>query len=113
MSLIRRSRATLILAPWFMKELVKSCLLVARDCLRPRLQLVPVIVRMPLDPGKSDAEIFLLSSLITLTPGTLTLDVADDRSFLIIHSLYGSDPDALVEELKSGMEFRVNEVFRK
>ena len=113
LGLARRGLAAAILTPWFLKELVKSCLLVARDCLRPKLALAPAIVRMPLEPGKSDAEIFLLSSLITLTPGTLTLDVAPDRSFLSIHTLYGQDPDAVIRELKSGMERRVHEVFRR
>lgn len=112
MSLIRRITAGVTLAPWFLKELVKSCLQVARDCIRPRLALSPAIIRLPLRPGISDAEIFLLSSLITLTPGTLTLDVADDRSFLLIHTLHGGEPDSLVLELEQGMAHRVSGVFR-
>jgi multicomponent Na+:H+ antiporter subunit E len=67
---------------------------------------------MPLDV-RSDAEIVLLANLITLTPGTMTLDVAEDRSFLVIHSIYAQDPEALVAELKGGMEHRVKEVFRR
>ncbi|MCX8997113.1 Na+/H+ antiporter subunit E [Rhizobiaceae bacterium BDR2-2] len=61
---------------------------------------------------QSDLEIFLVANLISLTPGTLTLDVAPDRSFLAIHSIYAEDPDALVAELKSGMEYRVRDIFR-
>ncbi|WP_283176167.1 Na+/H+ antiporter subunit E [Gemmobacter sp. 24YEA27] len=100
------------LVPWFLKELVKSCLQVALDCIRPRLTLSPAIVQLPLRADISDAEIFLLSSLITLTPGTLTLDVAGDRSCLMIHCLHGSDPEALVQELQDGMARRVRGVFR-
>lgn len=102
---------SLILIGFFLKELVKSCVLVARDCLAPRPNLHPAIVKMPLD-ALSDAEIFLLANLITLTPGTLTLDVAEDRSFLIVHSIYATDEAALVAELKSGMEHRIGKVFR-
>ena len=47
-----------------------------------------------------------------MTPGTLTLDVAGDKSFLVVHSIYADDPEALVADLKSGMEHRVREVFR-
>lgn len=101
----------IILAVYFVKELTKSCILVARDCIAPRPNLHPAIVKMPLDV-QSDLEIFLLANLITLTPGTLTLDVAEDRSFLVIHSIYAEDADALVADLKSGMEHRVKEVFR-
>lgn len=100
-----------ILAVYFVKELIKSSLLVARDCIAPKPNLHPAIVKMPLDV-ESDLEIFLLANLITLTPGTLTLDVAEDRSFLVIHSIYADDPDALVDDLKGGMEYRVREVFR-
>ncbi|OWJ76575.1 Na+/H+ antiporter subunit E [Haematobacter genomosp. 1] len=103
---------SVILAVYFVKELVKSCVNVARDCISPKPRLHPAIVRMPLDVT-SDIEIFLVANLISLTPGTLTLDVAEDRSFLVIHSIYAEDPDALVAELKSGMEHRVREVFRK
>lgn len=102
---------SLVLAAYFVKELVKSCVMVARDCIASRPNLHPAIVIMPLDV-RSDLEIFLVANLISLTPGTLTLDVAPDRSFLVIHSIYAEDPDALVAELKAGMEHRVREVFR-
>ncbi len=101
-----------LLTAFFLKELVKSCLIVARDCVAPRPNLHPAIFKMPLDV-RSDAEIVLLANLITLTPGTMTLDVAEDRGFLVIHSIYAQDPEALVAELKGGMEHRVKEVFRR
>ncbi|MFS2327735.1 Na+/H+ antiporter subunit E [Brucella sp. H1_1004] len=99
------------LAIYFIKELVLSCINVARDVIALRPRLNPAIVKMPLD-AKSDLEIFLVANLISLTPGTLTLDVAHDKSFLLIHSIYADDPDALVAELKSGMEYRVRKVFQ-
>ncbi|MEJ5083206.1 Na+/H+ antiporter subunit E [Ochrobactrum sp. MYb379] len=101
----------IVLALYFTKELVLSCINVARDVIAPRPRLNPAIVKMPLD-AKSDLEIFLVANLISLTPGTLTLDVAHDKSFLLIHSIYADDPDALVAELKSGMEYRVRKVFQ-
>lgn len=102
---------SIVLFVYFAKELWLSSVKVARDAFSPRLNLKPVIVRMPLDVT-SDLEIFLVANLISLTPGTLTLDVAPDRSFLVIHTIYGDDPEAVVAELKSGMEHRVKEVFR-
>lgn len=107
----RAAPQVLWLSGYFLKELVKSCLMVARDCIARTPRLHPAIVRMPIG-DKSDLEIFVLANLITLTPGTLTLDVAPDRSFLLIHSIYAEDPEALVADLKSGMEHRVSEVFR-
>lgn len=95
---------------YFIKELVKACLMVARDCIARKPRLHPAIVHLPIGP-KSDLEIFILANLITLTPGTLTLDVADDKSFLVIHSIYCADADALIEDLQTGMEQHVRKVF--
>lgn len=102
---------SVVLAVYFIKELIKSCIMVARDCIAPRPNLHPAIVKMPLE-ARSDGEIFLLANLITLTPGTLTLDVAPDRSFLLVHSIYATDEAALIADLKSGMERRIGKVFR-
>lgn len=101
---------SLYLAAYFFKELCKSCIQVARDCVARRPNINPTIVHMPLDV-KTDIEIFLVANLITLTPGTLTLDVSEDRSYLVVHSIYGGDDDALIADLKAGMEAHVMKVF--
>lgn len=106
-----RAAEILWLFLWFLKELVKSCLIVARDCVRAKPRLNPAVFMMPLEPGKSDWEIFVLANMITLTPGTLTLDVTDARDALVIHAIYAEDTEAAIEELKSGMEARVARVF--
>ena len=101
---------SVLLAIYFFKELVKSCIQVARDCVARHPNINPTIVHMPLDV-KTDLEIFLVANLITLTPGTLTLDVAEDRSYLVVHSIYGGDDAALIADLKAGMEAHVMKVF--
>lgn len=98
------------LAFYFLWELVKSCVAVAGEVLARHPRMRPAIVEMPLGV-KSDLEIMLVANLITLTPGTLTVDVTPDRSALIIHALFADDPEATVAELKSGMERMVREVF--
>lgn len=70
----------------------------------------PGIVRIPIDL-KSDAAITLLANVITLTPGTLTLDVAEDKSALYVHAIYMQSPEALVAETKEGFERRIKEIF--
>lgn len=99
-----------VLFAYFLKELVKSCLMVARDCVSPHPRLNPAVFRFPIGP-KSDLEIFVLANLITLTPGTLTLDVTEEKDALIIHSIYAEDTAAVIEDLRSGMELRVSKVF--
>lgn len=99
------------LAGFFGKELIKANLRVAFEVLTPGLKIRPGVVAIPLD-AQTDAEITLLANLITLTPGTLSLDVSADRRVLYIHAMYISDPEQVRREIKNGFERRVLEVLR-
>jgi multicomponent Na+:H+ antiporter subunit E len=101
----------LALAATFLKELLVSSVRVAASVLAPRLTMEPAVIAVPLDL-KSDAEITLLANLISLTPGTLSIDVAADRSCIYVHAMYGGDPDQLAEEIKHTFERRIREAFR-
>jgi len=96
----------------FMRELLLSNLSVARTVLfEPRDKIHPAFLAIPLE-AKTDAEIALLANLITLTPGTLSLDVSTDRSVLYIHTLDVEDVDALRDEIKRNLERGLLEVMR-
>ena len=95
---------------YFLKELLLSNAAVARILLSPVSSLTPGIVAVPLDL-KSDAGITVLANLVTLTPGTLSLDVSPDRRTLYVHALHVEDPEAFRLEVKDGFERRVKEVF--
>ncbi len=92
----------------FLYELVVSSLSVAWEVIRPRPAARPAVVDMPLDL-KTDGGIFLVSNLITLTPGTLSLSVNADKTVLQVHAMFADDPDQIVRELKNGMEKWVRE----
>jgi multicomponent Na+:H+ antiporter subunit E len=108
-----RVLAKVFQAAWFLiyffQELVRASLSVARDVMRPLDQLRPGIVAVPLDLD-TDAAITLLSTLVTLTPGTLTLDVSSDRKVLYIHAMHAENLDALRADIKQGFERRVKEL---
>ncbi len=74
-------------------------------------QLTPAIVAIPL-AAKTEAEIALLANLISLTPGTLSLDVSTDRQVLYIHAIDVKDVEMLQRELINGLEARLLEVMR-
>lgn len=90
------------------KELIMSSLRVAYDVLTPTSHLNPAIIAIPLD-AESDREIVALAVLITLTPGTLSLRVSDDRRTLYVHEMYvdNSDVDEARRKIKEGYERRV------
>jgi multicomponent Na+:H+ antiporter subunit E len=94
-------------------ELILANLRVAYDVLTPGYGMRPGVVAIPLD-ARTDVEITLLANLITLTPGTLSLDVSSDRRVLYIHIMY-IDNDDIAEvrrKIKTGFERRVLEVLR-
>lgn len=92
-------------------EIVLSSLRVAQAVLSPRLPIKPGIIAYPLEV-KSDLEITLLANLITLTPGTLSLDVSSDRKVLYVHGMFVDDPHKVIESTHESLEKAVLEVTR-
>ncbi|MEM0899569.1 MAG: Na+/H+ antiporter subunit E [Pseudomonadota bacterium] len=99
------------LAVLFIQELIKSSVKVATLVMTPRLDLKPGIIAYPLK-AKTPAEITLLANLVTLTPGTLSVDVSDDCETLFIHALDCSEPDEIRRDIAEGFERKVMEVFQ-
>lgn len=106
-----RARRVVSLMALFVYELVLSSVRVAIMVLNPKMNLKPGIFAYPLKVDR-DFEITLLANLITLTPGTLSVDVSDDRRTLYIHTVDCTDPDGLREDIADGFERRILEAFR-
>ncbi|MFL0693545.1 MAG: Na+/H+ antiporter subunit E [Agrobacterium tumefaciens] len=105
-----RFRRVLALVLLFLVELAKSAWRVATLVLRPKMDLKPGIFAYPL-MVKSDWEISLLANLITLTPGTLSVDVSEDRTTLYIHAIDCSDVEAARRDIAEGFEKKIMEAF--
>lgn len=106
-----RTRRILSLLLLFLKELFLSAWKVAVLVLSPRMDLKPGIFAYPLKIDR-DMEITLLANLITLTPGTLSVDVSDDRRTLYVHAIDASDPDQARLDIANGFERKIMEAFR-
>lgn len=98
-------------AVFFIKELIVANLRMAQYTLSPLKKMNPAILAVPLEE-MSDLEIMTLANLLTLTPGTLSLDVSDDRRTLYVHFMHVDDPERSKRELKEGFERRLLEVMR-
>jgi multicomponent Na+:H+ antiporter subunit E len=96
---------------FFVWELLVANLRVAYEVLTPGFQMRAAIIDIPLD-AESDLEITVLANLITLTPGTLSLDVSPDRKTLYIHAMHVDDVEQFRKDIKQRMERRVMEVFK-
>jgi multicomponent Na+:H+ antiporter subunit E len=99
------------LAALFVWELVLSGYRVARLVLTPRMQLQPGIFAYRLKVDRN-FEITLLANMITLTPGTLSVDVSADRKTLYVHAIDCSDPDRTRRDIADGFERKILEAFR-
>ena len=66
--------------------------------------------RIPLDVT-SDGEILLLSMLINITPGSVTIDLSEDRRTLYVHVMHMTSAEASRREIKDGFERRVKLLF--
>jgi multicomponent Na+:H+ antiporter subunit E len=106
-----RARRIVSLSILFLYELVLSSVRVAMTVMAPRLDVKPGIVAYPMKVDR-DFEITLLANLVTLTPGTLSVDVSEDRRTLYIHALDAADPDQLRRDIAEGFERKILEAFR-
>lgn len=95
----------------FLYHLITSSLHVVWDVVTPRHLSDPIIVKVPLDV-KTEFEIMLLANIVSLTPGSLTLDVTEDKKFLIVHAMFGSDEAQFIHDIKQTFERRILEVTR-
>jgi len=108
-SVARRTLDALRLIAYFMRELMYANFKVAADVFR-RDRIAPAVVAVPLDV-KSDEEILLLSMLINITPGSVTIDLSDDRKTLYVHVMHVEDVEETRRNIKAGFEQRVRVLF--
>jgi multicomponent Na+:H+ antiporter subunit E len=93
---------------FFLKEVFVANVKIAVDILTPRYRMQPTVIAYPLSV-QTDVEIMLLACIITLTPGTLSIDVSKDRKTLYIHALYfgKGGVEGLKKSFKTGFERRL------
>jgi multicomponent Na+:H+ antiporter subunit E len=110
MRLLSRMKHAVGLAAFFVREILVANVRVAADVLRPQTRIRPAVVGIPLDIT-TDGEILLLSMLINITPGSVTIDLSEDRRTLYVHVMHMTSADATRREIKEGFERRVKLVF--
>jgi multicomponent Na+:H+ antiporter subunit E len=98
------------LAGFFIWELVLANIRVAADVLKPQTSIQPAVLAIPLDVT-TDEGILMLSMLINITPGSVTIDLSEDRRTLYVHVMHMTSADASRREIKEGFERRVKLLF--
>ena len=109
---VRRPLRVVEYAAVVLYDIVVANLQVTVIILGPMSRLRPAFVRVPLDLG-TDFAVTALASTVTLTPGTVSVEIEDDgtgRRRLVVHALRCLDPDDLVRTIKERYERRLKEI---
>lgn len=95
----------------FMYELLVANLTVLRHVFSPKLNIKPGIIKVPIEV-EGPFWITTLANMITLTPGTLTVDISPDNKFFYVHCLNIDNEDTIVSDIKGTFEKKILEVYR-
>ena len=95
----------------FARELILSCFTVLKAVIRPKINIRPGIIAVPTHL-KSNWEITLLACLITLTPGTLTLEISPEGDVLYVHAMDAYDAEEIIHQIQNTFESAIMEVSR-
>lgn len=107
--LVRVIRAVLFIF-YYLKELILSSLYVAWDIITPKDLMKPGIVEVPVDL-KNDTAIIAFANLISMTPGSLTMDMSADKKKIYVHAMYLHDKDEFIRKMKGELERKIAEIF--
>ena len=99
------------LLAYFAWQVVMSSIQVAWDVITPLQKSRPAIVAIPLDIDEP-RQITVLANLISLTPGSLSLDVSPDQKTLYVHGMFVDDPEEMRRRIKSGFERKVRDAMQ-
>lgn len=95
----------------FLYDMLEANLRVAIDVVTPNLHATPGIIKYDID-AKTDFEITMLTNIIALTPGTMVIDIADDKSHIFIHTMYLKDKEKFINRMKERTEKKLLELLR-
>ena len=109
MSASRRLWAALLLLGTFLYDLIAASLAVARIVLAPRRRNQPAIVAVPVD-ARTEWGVALFAYLVSATPGSTCLHVADDRRTLFVHFLDAPDVRTRADDVKALYERRILQI---
>lgn len=108
MNIIRRTGAFLSFIVFYLQQLVKANLFIAWDILTPRMRINPAFVEVEVFLA-SDFGILLFSNLVTMTPGSLVVDISENKKSILVHVLYNNNLTETIKEINA-IQYRVQRI---
>jgi multisubunit Na+/H+ antiporter MnhE subunit len=102
MDTLKKAYYIILFPGYYLVKLLKANLFLAWDILTPTMMINPGFTRIRLEIS-SDFGLLLLSNLVSMTPGTLSLDIDRERKFLDVHLLYMDQREATEQEIREIM----------
>jgi multicomponent Na+:H+ antiporter subunit E len=93
----------------FLKEMIVANFQIAYIIITPSMNIRPGLIEYPLDI-RNDGAIVLLANMISLTPGTLSVDISPDRKYIYVHAMVMETPDHLKRQIKERFERRIQKM---
>jgi multicomponent Na+:H+ antiporter subunit E len=87
----------------FLHQLLRANLAVLKVVLSPRIRVRSGVIALPTELT-DEVALTVLANMITLTPGTLTLDISPDRRYLYVHTLNLEEPEAVKRDIQRSFE---------
>lgn len=109
MWLLKKIIIFIAFAGFFLRKLAEANLFIAKDLLTPGLLIHPAYLTAPLLLEK-DFQILLLANLISMTPGSLAVDINAERKEILVHSMYSADEEKVREEIDE-FQVRIKKLF--
>lgn len=91
-------------------KIIISNITTVKESLYSKSRLEPGIVKVPL-ALKDDFQVATLANLVSLTPGTMVMDISDDKKAMYVHVMHLEDKDKFIRELKEDFENKLIELF--
>lgn len=108
---IKKTYLLTMFAGFYLYDLVLSAFKIAWDVVTVDLLSHPGFINVPLD-AKTDLEISVVANLITFSPGTMVVDISEDRTIMRIHTMFLENEQTAIDDIKNNLERRVLEVLR-
>lgn len=107
----RRIFQTVGFLAYFVKILIQSNWTVAKVLMRPGFNESPRVIRYSVE-GLTNLQITALANVITLTPGTLSMDISEDKKTLYVHCMFGVSREQITRDLDDLRDRIMKELFQ-
>jgi len=85
---------------FYLSKLVQANFYMAFIILSPKMKTQPGFIEFPLKI-KSSAGLLLFSNLMSMTPGSLSVDISNDRKILLLHVLMKNDEQIILKDIEN------------